>query len=184
MAGNLTNGLVPIGASNRRHTGRSKADRLAMGERILDGRNRGKTMPVLADELGLSLSTAERYLSLVIGLRTPLAVDEFRRQQNDRLDLTQRQVDEQVKLAEDLMAQAMRADPPSVAGVERASALRMQAIALQLRVDERRARLNGLDAPIKVDATVTQVDPMDAELAELLRQAKAKAANEGAQTDA
>lgn len=44
------------------------------------------------------------------------------------------------------------------------------------RFMDRRAKLFGLDAPAKQDITVQQVDPKDIELAELIREAQAKAA--------
>lgn len=164
--------LVPLGGTNRRHSGRGHADRLAMGERVLAGRNDGLTMPMIAAELGISEKTAERYLNLVLATRIPLTVDDFRRQQNDRLDATQRTISENLEMA-DRLGQ-LGVDKGSVPLIERAIAIRTQQAALQLRLDERRARLNGLDAPVKVDATVTQVDPADAELAEMIREMKAK----------
>jgi hypothetical protein len=53
------------------------------------------------------------------------------------------------------------------------TAVRMHNSALigLLRVAERRARLNGLDAPVRADITVLQVDQRDLELAELMREA-------------
>jgi hypothetical protein len=41
-----------------------------------------------------------------------------------------------------------------------------------LKVAERRSKLLGLDKPIRVDATVTQVDSMDRELMEMMRQGR------------
>jgi hypothetical protein len=43
------------------------------------------------------------------------------------------------------------------------------------KVGERRAKLLGLDAPVKVDATVTEVTQQDIELQEMLTEAKARA---------
>lgn len=42
-----------------------------------------------------------------------------------------------------------------------------------LKVMERRSKLLGLDKPIKVDATVTQVDSIDREFAEMVRRGRA-----------
>jgi hypothetical protein len=55
----------------------------------------------------------------------------------------------------------------------------LKAIETLNRVVERRARLNGLDAPAKVEATVVHHDAKDLELAEMVRQAKEKAATAG-----
>ena len=54
----------------------------------------------------------------------------------------------------------------------------LQAIATLLRVQERRSKLLGLDAPQRVDATVHQPDPAELELAELIREQRAKNAVE------
>jgi hypothetical protein len=43
-----------------------------------------------------------------------------------------------------------------------------------LKVSERRARLLGIDAAEKLEAVVTEVTQADLELAELLREAKAR----------
>lgn len=167
--------LVVPGSTNRRHSGRGHADRLAMGEKVLAHRNNGWTMPMICKNLEVSPATARRALELVLAERIPPTVDEFRRQQNDRLDQTQRTITENLELADRIGRMGVEQD--SVKLVEQAIAIRSQQIALQLRLDERRARLNGLDAPVKVDATVTQVDPADAELAEMIREAKMKEAN-------
>ena len=54
----------------------------------------------------------------------------------------------------------------------------LQAIATLLRIQERRSKLLGLDAPQRVDATVHQPDPAELELAELIREQRAKNAVE------
>lgn len=48
-----------------------------------------------------------------------------------------------------------------------------KAVNAALRVSERRAKLLGLDQPVKVDAQVVQVTQEDLELQELVREAKA-----------
>lgn len=54
----------------------------------------------------------------------------------------------------------------------------LNAIDRLLKIQERRARLLGLDTPVKANITVNQVDPRDLELAEILREAKARQALE------
>ncbi len=168
--------LMPIGSTNRRHSGRGHADRLALGEKVLAKRNEGWTMPMICTELGISASTAERVLKLVLAVRVPPTVDEFRRQQNDRLDQTQRTITENMEYADWLGREGVREEKPAL--VREAINLRTQQAALQLRLDERRARLNGLDAPVKVEATVTQVDAAETELAAMVRETKARMAQE------
>src|SRR3546814_9367956 len=48
-----------------------------------------------------------------------------------------------------------------------------------LKVAERRAKLLGLDKPVRVEATVQQVDSMDMELAEMIRRGRAEANGSG-----
>lgn len=158
--------------------GKSPKDRAWFGEKILAARNNGQTMPVIAKDLGLSLPTAYRYMDLALALRIPPTVDAYRTQQNDRLDQTQREIQHQIDAANYLVGEAMTPGNVSAPLLLKALEARDRAIALQLRLDERRARLNGLDAPIKVDAMVTQSDPREEELAEMVRQAKAKMARE------
>lgn len=160
--------LVP-GASQR-HSGRGPYDRIALAERILDGRNRGVTMPELAKDAGLSVPTAYRYLRAALERREAPKVDEFRKQQNDSLDLTERQNEEQMALAEHLATEGGKLNNFDL--ILRAGAMRQAAIKTRIHLAERRAKLNGLDAPVQVQATVTHLSEVDAELAEMVRQAE------------
>lgn len=171
--------VVVPGSTNKRHSGRGHHDRLHLGEQVLAKRNAGLTMPVIAAELGISTPTALRFLNLALAERVPPTVDEFRRQQNDRLDATQRTITENMEYADYLGRQGVAQESPAM--VRDAINLRSQQVTLQLRLDERRARLNGLDAPIKVEATVTAVDERETELAAMVRETKARMA---AQEDA
>lgn len=49
----------------------------------------------------------------------------------------------------------------------------MQAVDRLLKIQERRAKLLGLDTPVKADVTVHQVDARDAELMEMINEARA-----------
>jgi hypothetical protein len=50
---------------------------------------------------------------------------------------------------------------------------RRAALEALLRIADRRARLLGMDAPIKVEQTVTEIEPEDLELAKMIEEAKA-----------
>lgn len=155
-----------------------------MGEAVLARRNGGETIYTISADLGISEESAYRYIRLAIAARIAPTVDEYRKQQNDRLDQTQRTIEENLHAATELAARAAAADPPSLALLERAINLRAQQVGLQLRLDERRAKLNGLDSPIKVDVEHKAADPWDAEMAEMIRQAKAaQPVKEEVQTD-
>jgi hypothetical protein len=108
----------------------------------------------------------------------PLA-DEVRALELDRLDQLQ-----QVALA------VMGADHPLVSEgrvvrVEQADGTKvplqdhgpvLAAMDRFLKIQDRRAKLLGLDAPTKVDATITETTQEDLELADMIRTAQAKAA--------
>lgn len=153
-----------------RHSGRSEYDRMAMGERILDARNRGETMPAIVAAEGISLPTGYRYLRAALDRREIPAVEEFRKQQNDALDQIERENREQIDLAEHVAREGAKSGNLSM--VLQAVSMRSKALDTRLRIAERRARLNGLDAPVQVQATVTHLDAVDAELADLVRQAE------------
>lgn len=153
-----------------KHSGRGPYERMQVAERILDARNRGVTMYEIAKTEGISRETAQRYLRAALEARQALAVDEFRKQQNDSLDLSERQIQEQMDLAEHLAREGAKRHDFDL--VIRAAAIRDRAIGKRLSLAERRARLNGLDAPVQVQATVTHLDAVDAELADLVRQAE------------
>lgn len=190
MAAEWADGKAPshgelIGVTAQRNGGRGPYERRAMGEDILARRNQGQTIYTISQSLGVSEQTVYRCMRLALAARIAPTVDEFRRQQNDRLDQTQREIEENTRAANEMARHALL-DPlaPKIGLLQTSIDLRTKQIALQLRLDERRAKLNGLDAPIKVDATVTPVDPFDAEMSEMIRRAKAEKAAEETQTDA
>jgi hypothetical protein len=61
-----------------------------------------------------------------------------------------------------------------------AIARRAQALDAKLRIAERRAKLNGLDMPVRADTTVPEGAADDLEVSALIREAKAKVAAEEA----
>lgn len=155
-----------------KHGGRSNIDRRAIGEKILDGRNRGRTMHEMVAEHGISEPSGYRYMKLALDARIAPTVDEFRRQQNDSLDLTERQNEEQLELAEHLARKGAELNNYDL--ILKAAAMRSQAIQVRVRIAERRAKLNGLDAPVQVKAEVVHLSEVDAELADIVRQAEEK----------
>jgi hypothetical protein len=174
-----------------KHSGQDYTTRVALGEKVLDRRNRGESFWTISQDLGVSVDSCKRYQNLALESRVAPTVDLFRRQQTDRLDLTQRELDKQMEIANALgqSAYELRYDDdgrvlsPNVTLIGQAAALRNQTIALQLRLDERRAKLNGLDAPVQAEVRVTHVDPVDAEMAEMVREAKMRAAGQEMMTE-
>lgn len=157
----------------RKHSGRTPNDRRQLGELVLAGRLKGKTMLSLAQELNIGEATADRYMKLALEARIVPTVDAFRKQQNESLDRTQRTIDGNRDIA-DMIGRKALEDPaePNIALLDRAAAIRKDCELMQLRLDERRAKLNGLDAPVQVQATVEHIDPRDQELADLITRAR------------
>lgn len=170
--------LVPVGGK-RRQGGRGPNERRAIGELILDGRLKGVQMHVLADEFHISEPTAYRWMQLALDARLVATVDEYRKRENELLDSVQRQLQENLDAANYLIRQGLADEEnPKLGLIERGMNARMQVVAQQIRLSERRSKLNGLDAPIRVDATLTHRDAEDAELEELIREDRARAARE------
>src|SRR5690606_28078765 len=131
------------------------------------------------DRLGIAVSTVhdrlERYMA---GRVDPLA-DQYRQVELDRLDdLTARAY--QVLTARHIVVQHGKVVRDENGNPIPDYAPILQAIGTLVRLSERRAKLLGLDAAVRVDAQVHQVDPADIELAQMIREAKARAAAEEA----
>lgn len=142
-------------------------------------RLRGLSIRQIADETGMSPATVHRRIECEIRETVQPLAEEVRAMELDRLDRLQ-----QVALA------VMGADHPLVSEgrVVRVEQEDGTKVALQdhgpvlaamdrfLKIQDRRAKLLGLDAAVKVDATVTETTQEDLELAEMVREAQAKAA--------
>lgn len=169
----MANGEL-IGATSKRHSGRGSDDRRSLGEAILARRNRGEKMYEIVAELKISENTALAYMKLALDARIPPTVDEYRRQMNDQLDERAKMLQQQIDALDGML------NLPDVTATMALSVLaeRRQTVATLVRLDERRAKLNGTDAPVRSDVTVTMQDGEDAELQEMIREQKARAARE------
>lgn len=159
-----------IGSTSKAHSGRTVNDRRQMGEEVLRRRNRGEKLLSISKALGIGEATAKRYLDLALEARIAPLADDYRKQQNDRLDETQLRNDEQIELAERLAQQGMNGNDSDL--IIRAAAIRHNALTLQVKIDERRARLNGLDAPVVVEATVRKASDVDPVVADIMKEAE------------
>lgn len=164
-----------IGATSKRHSGRGKEDRRSLGEIVLSKRTRGERMYEIAAELHISEQTAREYMRLALDARIPPTVDEYRRIQNDTLDQREVMMRQALDALDAMLGQL---DEGQFALATSLLAERRQTIAALIRLDERRSKLNGTDAPVRVDATVTVNDSEDAELAELIAEERARVASE------
>jgi cell division protein FtsB len=163
-----------IGATSKRHSGRGRDDRRSMGEQILARRNAGEKMYLIAAELRIGEETARSYMKLALDARIPPTVDEYRRQQNDALDERETMLRTQIDALDAMLTHPDLTQTMALALI----AERRQTVGVLLRLDERRAKLNGTDAPVRVDATVTHLDTEDAELSAMIAEERARVANE------
>jgi hypothetical protein len=115
----------------------------------------------IADELKISHGTVQNRIDAHIALRVQPLADELRAVMVDRLDLCIERLHDQIQ--DDEAAHRLARN-----------------IEVLVKVEERRAKLLGVDAPERVEATVTEVTQADLELQELLREAKAQVVTEEA----
>jgi|SRR6478735_3776035 len=136
-------------------------------------RVKGKTVRQIATELGVSVGTAHSDLA---------AVMERTKEENDDRAETHRALSlARLDRALDTIEEALLAQAPLPEGDGAADGeslrpdheLRLKAIDRLMKIEERRAKLLGLDAPTKVDASVTTVG-LD-EIDELRKSAEANA---------
>jgi hypothetical protein len=169
-------GKTIVGPAGKVYDGKGEKERLAEAEAILREFLLGTPVSSLGETFGLSRATIYRRVDEALAARIVPTVDEYRAQQNALLDDLTAKWRQQVDAAEVMLAAATEPGSESVVGIERAMKMRTEALNGLLRVVERRARLNGTDAPVRVEATVTDATPsIDAKVAELAEAIKAKA---------
>lgn len=145
--------------------GQTPRDRRIEGELILADYNHGMQVSALADKYAISTETVRRRIDEAVRSRVAPNVDTLREAQNALLDDLIARWKQQLDVADVMVDQAMREE--SAAGLERAFKLREAALNGIARVSERRAKLNGLDAPVKADVTVHTTTPVDDAVAAL-----------------
>lgn len=156
-----TGSTALVGTSGRKHSGRGPTDRLAQAEETLRLYKGGMSQPAIAKQLGISGPTVCRRLKLALEQRIAENADEYRKIEQERLD--------------DLHAVTMRTLELGMTTLD--TELVLKATDRVLKISAQRAALLGLNAPVRIDATVMEVTQEDVELAEMIREAKAKAAN-------
>lgn len=162
--------------ARQKHNTAIKAEQAAQAYEM---RLTGATLREISAALGISVTTVhERLADHMAGRVDPLA-DQYRAMLLDQLDdLTAKAykvltaehiVVQHGKIVRDEDGEPVRDHGPVLAAIDRL-----------IKINERRARLTGADATIKVDAQVHQVDPADIELAQMISEAKARQAAEEA----
>jgi hypothetical protein len=168
-------------------TSSTNAGRTAEREQAYDLRIRGLTHRQIADRMGIATSKVQTLLREEIANRLDPLKDQYLQYELDRLDHMQQAVlavidnpGTVVHVAEFtgeldkngarkfVMVPVLIMDDKKILG----------AVDRLIRISESRRKLCGLDAPVRsaVDVTVTETTQEDLELAELLREAKARAA--------
>jgi hypothetical protein len=150
----------------RRWGGKDERDRLIEGEQILTAYSNGHPVSELAERWGYAPSTVHNRLKAAIAARIAPTVDEFRATQNAVLDAQMLRIEEQLDAAMRLVALGTEQKDASI--IDRGMTQRLRAIETCLRIAERRARLNGLDAPVRAEVSVTVTTPVDTAVSGLL----------------
>lgn len=152
--------------------GKSEKDRLAEGEAMLSDRIRGMRPSAMMEKYGVSQATLYRRLDAAVAARLAPTVDKYREQQNAVLDDLMARWEQQVSMGEEVVKAAIVAE--DLPALERGAKMRVAALDGILRLVDRRARLNGLDMPVRVETSVVVETERDRELAEMVREARAR----------
>lgn len=140
----------------RHYSKRSDSERLALGIVILHKTMGGKTIRDVEAEMGIPRASVQRYKEKALMSIALPSVDAARQEEIDRLEVIIKAVWPMVETGD------------------------KDAIASYMKVSERRAKLLGLDRPIEVNSTVTEVTAQEMELKQLLAQAERDALMEAA----
>jgi hypothetical protein len=156
---------VTLALTTEQNRGKSAKDRLIEGEEILRLKSLGHQVSELCDRFDISEATLYRRLDAAVKARIAPTVDAYREEQNRLLDDLMSKWSAQCDAGEVLVAHG--ATTEDMALVERGAKMRGDALNGMLRVSERRAKLNGLDAPVRAEVSVTVTTPVDAAVAAL-----------------
>jgi hypothetical protein len=147
---------------------KSDKEKLAEAEGMLRDRGLGLTQVELMNKYQVSRATLHRRLDYAIAHVLPTSVEAYRAQQNDLIDLAMSRLGHSLQQS-DLMAE-IAAESRNFRMLEIVITKRLEILALYL---ERRAKLNGLDAPTRLEGEVHHVHTeVDQETADLIRAAK------------
>lgn len=124
---------------------------------VYEYRLRGLTVREIAESTGTPRSTVHRWIRELTEARMQESQSELLAVELDRLDRYLAKLEQRLEM-----------HPGRTETI----------LPLLLKLSERRAKLLGLDAALKVDATVTETTQADIELAELIRNAQLRATQE------
>lgn len=164
---------VQIPDSGKRNWGKTDRERLIEGEAMLRDKTMGLTLVQLMDKYGYSRQTVVTRLDMAIKARIPDTVDTYRAQINEAIDLAMSRLGRSIEMGESIIEHG-RAQQ-DVAMMERGQTMITNALRTMAGYLDRRAKLNGTDAPLKTESTIHQVTQADLSLQEMIREARAKA---------
>lgn len=141
----------------------NSAEQAAQAATCFDLKLKGKNLREIGAELGISYETVRRRLDFYIEEFVSPKVEVYRTVQDGQLDA----------LETHLWAQL---DDPTL-GLDD----RLRVVSSMLKLMERRAKLHGADAPVKVEGTVVHETEQDVEIRALLQQAQAQNARKAAE---
>lgn len=153
--------------------GKGPRERLAEGEAMLRDKALGMQASELCAKYDVSKATLYRRLDDAVKARLAPTVDAYREEQNALLDNLMSRWEAQAAAGEVMVSQGIAEE--SMALVDRGMTKRAEALTGMLRVSERRAKLNGLDAPVKTDVHLTVSTPIDDAVARLAAEVEAAA---------
>jgi hypothetical protein len=162
--------LVVAPAKGRK---RSKAEQLAEIEGIMRDRALGMPQSQMMIKYDLSEAALNRRIEQAVKISIPNNVEVLRAQQNDLIDLALTQLALSLE-GVNLMGQDAVARM-SVPMIMVAIKTRLEILKTMDGYLGRRAKLNGLDAPTKVEGTLRIVTPVDEAIENLVRESEAMA---------
>jgi transposase-like protein len=152
-----------------------------MAQDMLVDKQRGMSVIDIAAKYGVTRQTVYNWMREYFERYPAPEVAQYREEQNMLLDSVQGRFFDELESASILMLDARlydeegnALDRPDPKRMDVAARIHNAALNGLLRVAERRARLNGLDAPVKANVTVTVNTALDAELEEMAREVRAR----------
>ena len=154
-------------------------------EHVCQMRRKRMTLKEIADELGVTVQRVHHAYSKAMKAVPPLQANALRQEMIDQLDRLEAKalvVLDAFHFVTNLRGVVTVKDIHGAQVPLEDHGPALAAIDAVLKIQQRKAKLLGLDAPVKVAATVHEVSEEDVAIAELIRDQEAKNALERAET--
>lgn len=153
----------------------NNAQRAERDEMILSMRRKGLTLEKIAAVVNLTPQMVSNIVRDMISKLPKANVEEYRKQELFQLDVMEERMLEILE-RRDVKVSASGKIVSGKDGALPDDAQSMAASQTLLKIQDRRAKLLGLDAPTRIDTTVNDVTAFSPEMVEKLEAARAKAA--------